>query len=219
MARELNKRKAEVAIALIVDGEDEKWYINKVKEHYPCEAVKSIKVKPELPERKKVQELFDFAKNKLDKGFSFVILVFDFDGPLKDHREMVKFKELYLKYLAAQNNTLTGRQKSLYGWMKDMLCIVNNPCLEYWYLLHYRKTTRFYLDFAALRPDLSKIPEFAQYDKSEEYYNCHPDIYERLAKNNGLEKARRNAVRFDINNCTNHGGSEMNLIFDYFDTL
>lgn len=219
MARERKPRKALSAIAIIVDGQDEKWYVNKVKEHYPCDALKIIKVKPELPERKKVQELFDFAKSKLEKEYTFVVLIVDFDEPLKDTKEFNKFKELYTKYVAAKNNSLVGRQKTNYGWMEKLLLIVNNPCLEYWYLLHYSKTSKFFSDYAALCPELRKIPDFAQYEKCEKYYNSHPDIYVRLDKNNGLANARKNAMPFNLDNCTYTGGSEMNCLFDYFDQL
>lgn len=44
MARKCNPRPSHNAVALIVDGKDEKWYIDKVKDHYPCEALKTIKV-------------------------------------------------------------------------------------------------------------------------------------------------------------------------------
>ena len=219
MARERKPRKALSAIAIIVDGQDEKWDVNKVKEHQPCDELKTIKVKPELPERKKVQELFDFAKSKLEKEYTFVVLIVDFDEPLKDTKEFNKFNELYTKYVAAKNNSLVGRQKTNYGWMEKLLLIVNNPCLEYWYLLHYSKTSKFFSDYAALCPELRKIPDFAQYEKCEKYYNSHPDIYVRLDKNNGLANARKNAMPFNLDNCTYTGGSEMNCMFDYFDHL
>lgn len=217
MARVRKQKKAHTAIAIIVDGQDEKWYVNKVKEHYPCDALKTIRVKPELPERKKVQELFDFAKSKLEKEYTFVVLIIDLDEPLRDTKEFNKFKELYSKYIAAKNNLLVGRQKTNYGWMGKLLLIVNNPCLEYWYLLHYCKTTKFFSDFATLCPVLRKIPDLAQYEKCEKYYNNHPNIYVRL--NNGLNNARKNAIPFDLENCAVQGGSEMNYMFDYFDKL
>lgn len=219
MARKCKTRKSNSAIAIIVDGQDEKWYVNKVKENYPCEALKPIKIKPELPQKKKVQKLFDFAKSKLEEGYTYVILIFDMDGPLKDVEEFNKFKELYDKYLCARYNKLNGRQKSKYGWMCNMLLIVNNPCLEYWYLLHYHKTTKYYKDYASLSSELHRIPELAQYEKSDDYYNGNPNIYERLNKNNGLKNARDNAIVFDLNNCQIQGCSEMNLLFDYFDSL
>ena len=171
MARKCNPRPSHNAVALIVDGKDEKWYIDKVKDHYPCEALKTIKVKPELPVRKKVQELFDFAKTKLSEGYTSVVLIFDMDEPLKDDKEFSKFKELYAKYIAIKNKVLTGRQKTKYAWMNNLLLIVNNPCLEYWYLLHYRKTTKFFADYATLLPELRRIPELAQYEIRENNYN------------------------------------------------
>lgn len=219
MARERKLRQGHPAIALIVDGKDEKWYVDRVKEHYPCTALKAIKIKPELPERKKIQDLFDLAKGKLEEEYTFVVLIIDLDEPLKDINEFNKFKELYTKYVAAQSNSLVGRQKSNYDWMKNLLLIVNNPCLEYWYLLHYSKTTKFFSDFAALSPTLHKIPDLSEYEKCERYYNNHPDIYERLNKNNGLTTARTNAIPFDLGTCTNQGCSGMNLMFDYFDKL
>ncbi len=219
MARTIKKQKGRESIALVVDGKDEKWYVAKAKEHYPCAALKTVRIKPELPERKKVQELFDFAKAKLDEEYTFVILIIDLDEPLKNAKELSTFNDLYQKYILAKQDQLSGRRKANYGWMQNILLIVNNPCLEYWYLLHYNKTNKFYPDFAALRPDLKRIPDLSNYEKSEEYYNNPPDIYERLNKNGGLKTARQNAVPFAPNTCKSHGCSEMNKIFDYFDTM
>lgn len=217
MARSKKIRSGREVVAIVVDGKDEKWYINKVKFNYPCVAIKSIKVKPELPERKRVQELFDFAKSKLNEEYTFVVLIIDMDEPLKDAKELTKFGDLYTKYLLARDNKLTGRQKTKYGWMSKMLIIVNNPCLEYWYLLHYHQTTKFFADYQSLLPELKKIPELSAYDKCESYYNGNPDIYQRLEK--ALKNARRNAIPFDIETCNSQGGSEMNLLFNYFDGL
>lgn len=217
MARSKKIRLGRESVAIVVDGKDEKWYINKVKLNYPCSAIKSIKLKPELPERKKVQELFDFAKSKLNEEYTFVVLIIDMDEPLKDAKELTKFCDLYTKYLLAKNNKLIGRQKTKYCWMSKMLVIVNNPCLEYWYLLHYHQTTKFFADYQSLLPDLKKIPELSEYDKCEGYYNGHPDIYQRLER--VLKDARRNAIQFDIGTCKTQGGSGMNLLFDYFDGL
>lgn len=217
MARERKLRKPKESIAIIVDGKDEKWYVGKVKSHYPCDTLKTIKIKPELPERKKIKELFDFARNKLNEGYTYVVLILDLDEPLKDLREFIRFQELYKKYLLARDNKLVGRQEYSWGWMKKMLVIINNPCLEYWYLLHYHKTTKFFSDFSALYQELRRIPDFSKYEKCEAFYNNHPDIYERLEKR--LKNARKNAVLFDLNTCKNQGGSEMNLMFEYFDKL
>lgn len=219
MARRINNIKTNDSIALVVDGKDEKWYMEKVKEHYTCSKLKNTKIKPELPSKKKVQDLFDLAKAKLDEGYYFVILILDMDAPLKDAGEMSKFKELYHKYILAKENKLSGQQKKKYGWMKNMLLVVNNPCLEYWYLLHFYKTTKHYSEYKVLKPELKLIPRLSDYDKNEKYYNSHPDIYERLGGDSGLKTARKNAVSFDCDTCYSQGCSEMNRIFDYFDGM
>ncbi len=38
--RKINRRSAEKSIAVIIDGKDEKWYLETVKEHYPNVAMK-----------------------------------------------------------------------------------------------------------------------------------------------------------------------------------
>ncbi|MDE6643295.1 MAG: RloB family protein [Muribaculaceae bacterium] len=217
MARIVKKRYSKQSVAIIVDGNDEKWYIDNVKKHYSCNAIRSMKIKPDLPQRKKVQELFNLAESKLNEEYTFVILIIDLDEPLKDVSEYSKFKYLYSKYLLAKNNELTGRQNSKYGWMSKILIIINNPCLEYWYLLHFNKITRFYADYQSLLPELKKIPILSQYDKCEDYYNKKPNIYERLE--NALNVARNNAIQFNLDDCNSQGCSEMNLLFDYFDKL
>lgn len=217
MARIIKKRASKESIAIIVDGKDEKWYISNVKKYYPCTAIKSMKIKPELPERKKVQELFNLAESKLNEGYTFVILIIDLDEPLKDVTEYNKFKGLYGKYLLVQDDKLTGRQKSKYGWMSKLLVIVNNPCLEYWYLLHFSKKTKFFANYQSLLLELKKIPILSEYDKCEDYYNKKPNIYERLE--NSLHDARNNAIQFNLEECNRQGCSEMNRLFDYFDEL
>lgn len=217
MARINKKRSGKDSVAIVVDGKNEKWYINKIKSHYQCEAINSIKIRPELPERKKVQELFDFAKGKLEEEYTFVVLILDLDEVLKDAKEFEKFRTLYGNYLLARGNQLTSRQKKKYGWMSKILVVVNNPCLEYWYLLHFHNTRKFFSDYQSLLPELKRNRELDGYDKSEDYYNCPPDIYKRLEGK--LGDARNNAIPFDIENCRCQGGSEMNLLFNYFDSL
>lgn len=174
--RQSKKRNLKNAIAVIVDGKDEKWYIEKVKEHYPCKSLKSMGIKPELPEKKKVDDIFAYTKGKVEEEYSQVILILDMDTILRNDSEFRKFKLYYERYTAAKNNQLKGKQKSSYGWMEKLLLIVNTPCLEFWYLLHHKRTKRFYDDFNALEPELRKCEGMENYEKSEAYYKRNPDI-------------------------------------------
>ncbi|WP_289289010.1 RloB family protein [uncultured Muribaculum sp.] len=214
MARLKNKRESNITISVIVDGKDEKWYVEKVKENYPCPNLKSIRIDPQLPQKKKIKELFSLAKTKVNEGYSHVILLIDFDEPNKNPNEFNAFNDLYSKYQNALNN---GKSKD---WMTKITVIVNNPCLEYWYLLHFRNTTKFYSKFDPdLKNDLRKIADLSDYEKSEDYYNKKPDIYSRLNKSGGLAKARSNAKSFNISTCRSEGCSEMKALFDLFDSL
>lgn len=213
MSRKITKRKGNTTIAVIVDGKDEKWYMEKVKKHYPCTALKHISIKPELPTKKKVNELFDLAKTKVEEENSMVLLIIDLDEILKDKTELNNFKNQYTKYLNVQR----GKPVRTYGWMKKLNVIVNNPCLEYWYLLHFSPTRKFYTNYTKLKKDLRKIVQLSTYEKTSEYYNSTPDIYKRLEP--WLGTARSNASSFDVAQCTTQGCSEMGTVFDCLDHL
>lgn len=214
MARNIKQRPIKSKTVVLIDGKDEKWYIERVKKHHPGSFIKEMKLQPELVEEKKVQELFDRAQYELDNGASSVILIIDLDEPLRANKktEYERFKTLYEKYLDAHSGMLKGSGVKKYGWMKQMTLIVNNPCLEYWYLLHEKRTTKYYADYDAMKIDLRKIPYLSDYNKSEDYYTSSPDIYERLQDK--LSNARSNAQSFCLSNCRSVGCSEMTVFFD-----
>ena len=62
--RRIKRRSAEKSIAVIIDGKDEKWYLETIKEHYPNMAMKKATIKPDLPQKKSVEELFTRVRDK-----------------------------------------------------------------------------------------------------------------------------------------------------------
>ncbi len=223
MGRQRNIRQVNKTILLLVDGQDEKWYLEKVREHYKPEILRKIKILPELATKKKINDLLKEAQRKIEEGCSQVFLILDFDDPLKHKEEMKHFKRFYDDYCLVKNemkfNALSAKKKNKLMWMGKLQLVVNSPCLEYWYLLHDHKTTKFYKTYAELLPDLKKLPKFGDYIKEEKYYKSTPDIYVRLGGEVALQKARRNYTPFDKETCENIGFSEMARIFDFFDTL
>lgn len=220
MNRKIVPRKLNNTIAVIVDGKDEKWYIEVMKEHYPCNSIKSIRIDPALPQKKKIQELFDLAESKCNEGFVHVFLMVDMDVPNCDSGEFQKFKNIYEKYVGVKSNELQGRQLSKYKWMHNLTIIINNPCLEYWHLIHFKTTNKYYRSYNEMKNDLLKY--LPGYEKSERYYKESPDIFMRLGELQGLSVARGNAQKicpFDIRLCKEAGSSEMDKLFDFFDTL
>ncbi len=218
MARKKQKlQKDRGSIAIIMDGKDERWYIDKVKECYLCNKLRQVKVKPELPNEKNVEEQFDLAKKLLEEEYSFVILILDFDKILKEKKEGGKGVKEFEYFANSYNNYINikaGQGSRANKWMNNLLVIVNNPCLEYWFLLHYKQTTKFYEDGNSLISELKRIPELKDYDKNETYIKS---LYKKLESR--LPDARKNAKEFCLQECENKGCSEMNKMFDYFDEL
>lgn len=66
--RKINRRSAEKSIAVIIDGKDEKWYLETVKEHYPNVAMKKATIKPDLPQKKERRGAVRFGTTKTCDG-------------------------------------------------------------------------------------------------------------------------------------------------------
>lgn len=157
------------------------------------------------------------AQQKLAMESSQVILILDMDSIIKDNQEFERFRVYYEKYLKSTQGTLTPREKVKYGWMNNLVLIVNTPCLEFWYLLHFSKTHRFFPDFSAMEATLRKQPGLEGYDKSEDYYKKSPNIYDRLGGEEGIRMARKNAMPFSLEEAKSKGISEMNKFFEIFE--
>lgn len=214
MARIIKPRKSNFTVVVIIDGEDEKWYLEKVKEHYRPDILRKIKVEPALAQKKKVAELFVEAEKQVKAGSSKVVLIVDFDDIGKSDKELSEFKKWYAWY----QNVNNGNTKK-HAWMEHLELIINSPCIEFWYLLHFRKTTKYYPNFQSMHHDLTAIPMLSDYEKTNTYYMKRPNIFLRLGGDDGLKQARKNAIPFNIEYCQNQGISEMNRLFDFFDSL
>ncbi len=224
MGRVTKNRSLNNSLAIIADGKDERWYLDKVKEHYKCDRLKAIKINPTLPQKKKVKDLFELAKEKVAAEYSKVILLVDMDCIVSDPDEFERFKILYERYLMIVDddvfNAFPDKQKKEEGWMRKVTVVVNNPCLEYWFLLHFKKTTKYYGRYEPeLKADLRKCRGLEKYEKAEDYYKNTPDIYNRLEKYGSLEAARLNSLPFELGKAKERGCSEMGQLFDYFDNL
>ena len=61
----------------------------------------------------------------------------------------------------------------------NVIVIVNDPCLEFWFLLHFVETTRFYGQCSQVESDLTRHME--GYEKTKQYFTKQgQDIYLRL---------------------------------------
>lgn len=180
MSRTTKQRKLNNTIAVIADGQTEKWYLESVKVHYRHDTLKGIRIEPQLPHKKQIDELVSLAKGKVTEGYKKVVLIVDFDEILANDSEFAKFKHFYQGYCDSEHSS----------WMNNVILVVNNPCLEYWYILHFNQTDKFYRTYTDLKKDLLK--QLSDYDKSKDYYCSTPDIFTRLGGEKGLSDARNN---------------------------
>lgn len=170
MARKINKRKGKGKriYSIIVDGKTEIWYFQMMKRH---ENLPRIDIKPELPKRKALKSQYELVLENA-RDYYKVIWIVDFDTLIKEDKETKKGEasiiqkfNVYIKKLAQYDNVKV---------------LVNTPCLEYWYLLHFEATTRYYAKCETAEKQLKKnyLPD---YQKTEAYYKKqNNDIYKQL---------------------------------------
>ena len=189
-------------ISFVVDGKCEYWYLQKWKE---CENL-SINLKPKLPKTKDIKSQFKLAV-ELSEESEKVFWVIDFDTILEETRKAAKGTKTTLQEFQELYNECVKNEK--------IVIIVNNPCLEYWFLLHFKQTSKFYNTYEPhLKKDLQKF--LPDYEKTEKYYkNQRLNIYERLKPN--LQIAISNSEKlgeFDFDKIQTEGIAEMYKIFN-----
>ena len=195
------KQPAKPIFSFIVDGECEYWYLQMLKDN---EQSLKINLSPEIYKKNTLEEQYRRVI-ELAKGSEKVFWIIDFDVIYKETQEtkagkktrLQKFRELYNK--CKKNDKI--------------IVIVNNPCFEFWVLLHFCYTKRFYENYKTLIPDLQK--HLADYEKTEKYFlRTSPDIYKRLKPK--LLTAISNSEKldeFDFENIET-GVAEMHKIFN-----
>jgi hypothetical protein len=188
--------------AIIVEGECEFWYFQMLKRN---ERSIRVDLKPEIPQRKKLGEQFKRVI-EYSKDYDKVFWIVDFDVIISENH-------------AAQSGGKSPQQEfkryfnKLKNDHKNVVVIINNPCLEFWILLHFEATGKYYNTCAGAVKQLFKyLPD---YEKTERYYT-KPNhvIYLKLKPvlNNAIDIAKRLA-EFDLEN-PKAGMTQMHFLFE-----
>lgn len=193
------KSKVGVATVAIVDGECEQWYLNMIKRNERI----NFKITPEIPQHKSIKDQYESVLDYLGQGYERVFWIIDFDTIIKEEREAKKgrspMKEFLSYYCLAKSE-------------EKIVVVMNVPCLEFWYLLHYRMTNKYYDSYEELLPDLKKF--MPDYEKTSRYYTKqNDDIYLKLKPllNNAISNAST-LKEFDTEN-PHVGVSQMHRVF------
>ncbi|MFM2266572.1 MAG: hypothetical protein RL757_12 [Bacteroidota bacterium] len=163
-------------VAVIVDGETEMWYFQMLQRN---EKTLNVAISPKIPQKKKLSDQFDEVK-KQAKDYDKVFWVVDLDVILKEEKEKKGKFQTFEKY---------RRQLEKY---KNVVVIVNNPCLEFWFLLHFQATQ--ITSGKCVDAENSLKTHIENYKKERHFFTKEgKDIYLRLKPN--LKTAIENAKR------------------------
>jgi len=186
--------------SFVVDGECELWYLQLLKQHESL----TIHLEPKIPVKKKLNDQLEMVKT-LSVESEKVFWIVDFDTILKETKEAKK-----------GNKTSLQEFRDLYEQCKTnekIVIIVNNPCLEYWFLQHFEQTSKYFVSYDQLEKSLKRhLPD---YEKKEKYFKYSKlNIYQKLKPY--LNTAISNAMilgEFTFEN-TQTGMAEMYKIFN-----
>ena len=157
--------------AVVVDGETEGFYLQMLIKHERNNNKSIVKIDPKIPQRKRLKDQYDKVK-ELAENYTLVYWIVDLDTIIKETREarkgdkkpMTEFIE-YRKYIEEK--------------IDNVIILVNNPCLEYWFLLHFENIYKRFNNCASAERDLKKY--LHDYNKNKKYFTKqNNDIYKRL---------------------------------------
>ena len=187
------------SFAVVVDGETEKWYLEMLKQNEPDIL---FNITPKILQKKNINQQYELVTDLSEEEYDKVFWIVDLDVLLKEERE--------------KKNSTSSLQQFLNYWRKlskqeKIVVIVNNPCLEYWFLLHY-ENGKVFTACAGAEKQLRR--HLKDYEKTEKFFKkSNNDIYKQLKPY--LQTAVSNATTLGTFDPYNHSKamSEMFLLF------
>ncbi|PTB97247.1 RloB-like protein [Marivirga lumbricoides] len=198
--RSIIKMKGSNTFAFVVDGDTEVWYLQMFKRN---ERELNINIEPKLPSKKSIPEQFKMVKD-LAADYTKVFWIVDYDVIAKETREAKKGVET--------SEQLFVKLKEKAEKFDNVIVIVNNPCIEFWFLLHFEKTSKLFTDCNSAEKQLKK--HLTDYEKTRKYFTKQDnDIYLKLKHNLSDAKVNSKNLDFDKHN-TSKAICEMNSLFE-----
>jgi hypothetical protein len=175
-------------IAIVGDGQTEKIYFDKLKE---VEGLRNVSLKPDLPKSiGSYKGVFDKADSLYTEGYDEVYCLIDMDKVLSDNT--------LAKYLTDKKRI----EK------KGIIVFENNPCIEFWFLLHYVRTTKPFANCESVEKELQKyLPNYAK----NQQYLVQSNIYKTLKPN--LLNAFENGKWIEENQIKNEHNSSKSEVY------
>ncbi|WP_353744812.1 RloB domain-containing protein [Hydrotalea sp. AMD] len=102
-----------------------------------------------MPNKKSVEEQYNLVCDLSNKEFTKVFWIIDLDTVIKEENEAPKGKKSPLKIFEEYRTDLITNYT-------NVVVIVNNPCLEFWFLLHFEKTSKYFNTCSSVETELKK---------------------------------------------------------------
>jgi len=170
------------AFAIIVDGETEVWYFQMLKRNEPS---LQVNIEPKIPQKKKLSEQYRKVL-ELAEDFTKVFWIIDLDVVIAESKAA---KKGGINQIQELKNYLNELENEKY---KNVITIFNNPCLEFWFLLHFEQTTKYFSKCSNAEKQLKK--QLTNYEKTQRYFTKqNNDIYLKLKSR--LSTALKNAQK------------------------
>ncbi len=189
MARAKKNKPTHTSILLVVEGDTERIYFERLK---GFERYTSLIIEPKIPSHGDIRRLLDYAKKgKNSKTYDYVWILFD--------RDVLLTQNLPKKTLDLINNP--EKLKSQGIDIADSM-----PCFEIWFLLHYCLPKQTYQNQDKLIEELYKhIPNYCKkqewLDKNDIYSMLKDKINTALENSKTLRERNKNADSFDYSMC------------------
>lgn len=197
--------KRKKAFALVVDGECESCYALMIKRN---EREIRFDLKPTIPQKKSLDEQYEIVKGLVKGGeYDKVFWVLDYDTILSETRVAKADKQSPQQFLDKCIKEIEKEYKN------KVVVIRNNPCLEYWLLLHFEGTSAGFHNCEEASKRLKK--HLPTYKKTREFYTKqNNDIYLQLKPHLQTAIANAKKVSEAAKGNSNATISEMYFLFE-----
>ncbi|HEY4110708.1 RloB family protein [Puia sp.] len=148
MDRNSKERISKPKVALVGDGQTERMYFYDVKE---TDRPSDLDLFPDLPTKAGSYKGVLAKANKLTSSYDRVYALIDMDKVISDGTEA----QYLIEKKAAVKNGVT--------------VLENNPCFEFWLLLHFIKTSKSFTGCDDVIAELQKKGRIPGYGKSQQF--------------------------------------------------
>lgn len=189
MARRQIKRPVYKTVLLVVEGETEQIYFERLK---ALEKYQNLRIRPEMPKHSNIGTLLEYAKKEAkSKAYDSVWLLFD--------RDVLKTQNIHKDILKQINDEKAINNLGIK--LADSF-----PCFEVWFLLHYCVPQNYYNSQNELIKELRKyLPEYtknnAWLDKNDIYKLLRSKINDAFINSNILRSRKNNYGFLDATMC------------------